>query len=212
MPRTFAPHQRQEVEKGAAALITEGLALLAERGGRKAYRVGPFHLIDADIQVQPGASADVAIVGGLSLAIVRLTLFPSSRSMPKESRETAPKRVKRIGFGWRPGELKEQLFDAEGVARALGGLKSRAAVLTLGEARRGQAPAEVVAALDVGPDFRPVRLGSSAALKGVVVEPQPDLAGFNGKDLTQALVESAMDVPLTDSDDFSRWVAWETES
>ena len=79
MPRTFAPHQRQEVEKGAAALITEGLALLAERGGRKVYRVGPFHLIDAGIQVQPGASADVAIVGGLSLAIVRLTLFPSSR-------------------------------------------------------------------------------------------------------------------------------------
>ena len=120
--------------------------------------------------------------------------------------------MKRIGFGWRPGELKEQLFDAEGVAHALGGLKSRAAVLTLGEAARGRAPAEVVAVLDVGPDFRPERLGSSAALKGVAVEPQPDLAGFNGRDLTEGLIQAATEVPLIDCDDFARWVAWETES
>jgi hypothetical protein len=212
MPSVFTPDQRQQVEKDVRELITEGLAIVAARGGAKVYPVGAFEVVDSGLHVHPGPLVDIAVVQGLALGLLRLAVFPSSTGKPSSDQAIVPAGAKRITFNWRAGAIKEQLFDAEAVARSLGGIRARSAVLTLSKASRYGPSPEVVAVVDVGPDFRPGRLGLPTSPNALPPDPLPDMAGFNGKDLTQALLECSMSVPLTNCDDLSRWIAWETES
>ena len=203
--------QRQQVERHIQSLIADALALIARRSGGRVFVLGACSSIETGDQIPSRSPADLLILNGLSVSLVRIAAFNDSPNDKGCQLRGIKAGTRGKGFWWPPGDLKEQLFDAQRVAQAIGGIRARCAVLGMTGPRDGRTSPEVVAVVDAGPDFRPGRLGLSSVRAAEVVEPLPAMAGFNRVDLVFALLEFAQSLPIEDCDEMTRWIAWETE-
>ena len=212
MRPTYRRDQRAEIEAEVQALLLDAVAHLAGLGGGRTFALGTLEAVDTAETINERTPADIVVVNGLSIGVLRPAVFPRfpvEHQRPEASGR--PTKSSKIDFVWTPGQLKEQLFDAQRLAQAIGGIRARCAVQVLtGPNRRGLSP-ELAAVVDAGPDFRPGRLGLSRVRGVDPVDPLPAITGFNRADLAYALLECAQGTPLTDCDEMSRWLAWETE-
>lgn len=206
LPRRIPLDHRSEAQRACTDLLLDGLAHLADTGGTSVHVLGSFDIARRGQRVTAAASTDAALVHGLGISIVRLAVYPRAQ----HTREAAGAH-RDLTFRWRPAWVKDELFDVERVAQAVGGLQARGAVLCMSARNTYGVEPVKVAAVDVGPDYRPSRLGPGRHTMDAAVEPLPAISGFSVDDLQAALYAVRLGVGMDLSGELTRWIAWETE-
>lgn len=198
LPRRGAPRDLAALQSAATATVLDALTLVGDVRGVDTY--------PPTIASEPVAGQGQGRIVGIGISAVQGLAFRMF--------EVAAYRRRRLVSGdvatrqWRPGPLKEAMFDAEGRARQVGGIRADTALLSLEVPERNHCPAVELLWRDVGPLTAPARL----ALGAVAGEPPlPSTTAFSLQELYGALLDVERRVAPAEGNDLLRWLCGVTE-